>query len=291
MALKVVIFYQQGARGWTETYYAPGSTPAAFSQQYINYNSMIPFLALRANDVILTEVRVSLVGSPRVTYSTPFSQESINAQGEDSDAYNQDTYGEDALILVRSAGGLPRHVWIRGLPNIFISYGNSGDPQPPAELLSNIQAWGSQLVSMGLQIQNLQLPAPTSSSWYNVTYVENGPTGGQPNSVLLCPSIPPLSPPYGPLYFQGVPRNNLPGFPRIITPGVITAGTPLNSVYVPYLFRGSSAQVYPGKMKFTPLIYTYNSITSVAFATYGTRKTGRPTGLPRGRVSVVIRRQ
>lgn len=292
MPLKVVHFYQQGNRGWTETYYAPGSNPQQFASAYATTTNMTSWLNMRASDVFLTEVRVSLIGSPRVTYSTPFQLQSPNAFDIGA-TFNQDTYGEDALILVRAGNGIPRHIWLRGLPNQYISYDSSGQPTPPAAFLLYIANLGAAIVSNGLQIQNAQIPTPLSGAWINVNFVESGPTGAQPNSSLNFAGTVPITTPYPPLYFQGVPKNSLPGFPRIITPGVYTPGLApvLSQIFVPYLFRGPTAQVYPPKMKFTPLAYSYATITSIAFETYGIRKTGRPTGLPRGRASVAIKRQ
>lgn len=292
MSLKVTFFFAQAARGWTQTYYASGSSPSSWAASNINARSVSPFIDICANDVFLTEVRVSLVGSPRVTYSVPFNQQSINAY-DNATNYNQDTYGEDALLLLRSAGGIPRHVWIRGLPNVYIVYNVAGIPQPPAELLQAVSTLQSAILALGLQVQNNTIPTPTSGLWYNVAFVAAGPGGAQPNSYLYCPTIPTFPSPLPPIYFQGIPKNDLPGFPRIITPATVTAGTGGfgNNVYVPYRYRGSNTETYPAKMKFALLAYTYNTITSVVFSTYGTRKTGRPTGLPRGRSSVAIRRQ
>lgn len=292
MPLKVVHFYQQGSRGWTETYYATGSNPQSFATSYATPANMQNWMAFRANDVVLTEVRVSLIGSPRVTYSTPFNLFSINAF-DDVQNFNQDTYGEDALVLLRGATGIPRHLWLRGLPNIFISYGASGFPTPPAQFLSLINALGNAIVTSGLQIQNANIPTPSSGNWFNVAFVEAFSSGTAVSSILQCPIIPTFPNPLGPIYFQGVPRNLLPGFPRILTPISYVTGVPPanNQVYVPYLYRGNQANTYPPKMKFCLLSYTYAAITSVAFETYGVRKTGRPTGLPRGRAPVVIKRQ
>ena len=290
MALKVVVFYQQNARGWTETYYNSGSSPSAFSQANVNPVNMSNFMNMRADDVFMTEVRVSLIGSPRVTYSTPFNLTNSLATDLITD-YRQDTYGEDALILIRSADKIPRHVWIRGLPNIFINYTqDSGIPNPPAGLLIAIQQYISTLISMNLCIQNANIPTPLSGSWYNVTSVTQGGGGLNTSTAIEFSNLPSLSAPYPPFYFQGVPRNLLPGFPRIITPSAAII-TPTFAMTVPYLYRGATAITYPPKMKGTPLTYSYPAIVSGAFETYGTRKTGRPTGLPRGRASVVLRRQ
>jgi hypothetical protein len=290
MPLKIVMFYRQNARGWTETYYNNSSSPSAWCNQYATGLNLQNFMGMRADDVVMTEVRASLIGSPRVTYSVPLNLFSLNAL-DDITSFAQDTYGEDALVLLRSANNIPRHVWLRGLPNIFIVYSQeTGIPTPPASLISSIAQYAAMLQTMGLCIQNAVVPTPSSGVWYPVTSVTG--SGGTLNttSVITYANLPTLSPPYPPMYFQGVPRNLLPGFPRIITPSAsITLPAPTQNV--PYLYRGATEVTYPPKMKGTPLSYTYPSITSAAFETYGTRKTGRPTGLPRGRASVVIKRQ
>jgi hypothetical protein len=288
--LKVVLFYNQGQRGWTETYYANGASPTVWAQQFATYNYWTPFTNMRANDVTLVEVRVSQIGSPRVTYSLPFQLASENAYGSDASEFVQDTYGEDALLLVRSATGIPRHLWLRGLPNILIVYSQGGSPAPPALLISLIAQMQAQILQMGLQVQNVVVPGPTSNLWNPVLSATASPSVGNPLTTLVTTSQPIGVTAGSNLYFQGIPRNILPGFPRIIpVTGVVQTGSVWDN-FVPYLFRGPTAVVYPNKMKFCALQYTYPQIASVAFETYGVRKTGRPSGLPRGRAPAVIRR-
>ncbi len=290
-SLKVVLFYQQAARGWTETYYATGTSPQTWAQANINNSTMAPFVQMRANDVFLSEVRVSQIGSPRVTYSVPFYLASSNAYGADADDWVQDTYGEDALLLVRSGAGVPRHIWLRGLPNILIVYSPTGIPQPPGTLISYIGQLQSQILQLGLYINNVSVPIPTSASWAPVQSVAAAPTVGTPMAVLTTINQPLGVTAGSQVYFQGVPRELLHGFPRIATVSAIIQNGTVWDTYVSYLYRGATSVTYPPKMKFTSLVYVPNAITSLAFETYGTRKTGRPTGLPRGRAPAVIRRQ
>jgi hypothetical protein len=291
MALKVVLFYTQGQRGWTETYYAAGSTPQTYSQLYCTASNLQMFVDVRANDVTLVESRVSLIGSPRVVYATPFNLQSDVVGGTDQDDYVQDTYGEDVLLLVRAGPTIPRHIWLRGMPNIYITYFQDGTPNPPPELLYKITRLQASIVAMQLQIQNAVIPTPNSGLWFPVSYVTAGPTPALGASAVYVGTAPSISPPFPPLYFQGINRNQLPGFPRILTPISIGTGSPVLPVYVPYLYRGNQTETPGGKMKFAVLSYSYSLITNVLFSTYGTRKTGRPSGLPRGRAPAVVKRQ
>jgi hypothetical protein len=291
--LKVVFFYTQATRGWTETYYANGSTPATWVQaNQALLNNPFDIMNIRATDVILQEIRVSAIGSPRITYSLPLNYQSPNALEDPATTnYDQDSFGTDALLLVRSAAGIPRHIWLRGIPEIYVAYDEEGNPTPPAEFLQRVASFQSALLKLGMMIQNANVPPTGSPLWFTVAFVNANAVGGSPSSVLNVPTLPTMTSPYGQICFQGIPKNDLPGFPRILNPISLNAGTPLATITVPYRYRGSDPETYTPKMKFFVLNYQYNLITTVQFELYSSRKTGRPTNLPRGRAPAVVKRR
>ena len=71
MALKVVFFYNQASRGWTETFYSTSSTTPI---QFVNGNFTPKFysdlVAFRNQLTYLYAVRVSNVGSPRLSWTS-----------------------------------------------------------------------------------------------------------------------------------------------------------------------------------------------------------------------------
>jgi hypothetical protein len=287
MPLKVVFFYNATNEGWTETYYALGSDPQTYALQYLTQSRLQKFVNPRESNVTFFEARVSLIGSPRVTYSLVQNQ---LPQPLVASEFAPDVTAEDALILMRSLVGPPRHLWLRGLPESSVVYDTLGNPTPPAVLLAQIQAMATAMSAMNFCIQNATIPLPNANNWYQVTAMQPSLTNGSATVLTIAPQWAP-SPPYPPIYFQGLNKNLTPGFPRQLIPlSVLLSGT-VTEVTVPWLFRAPNNPFLPMKMKFTPLAYTTPTIQSVSFERYGTRKTGRPFGVPRGRSVVAVKRQ
>lgn len=284
MALKVVMFFNSYDRGWTETYYATGSSPIAYAAQYLTLANLTPFISWRAADVTFYEVRISLIGSPRVTYSI--------VQGQLPQP--QGVYGptqpegpaDDALVLLRSTVGISRHLWLRGLQASMVQYATDGTDNPPALLLSTIASIVSGMQQCQLCIQNATIPLPNSGLWTQVASAAPS-AGGPTNTTLTVAPASTLTPPYPALYFQGIPRNQMPGFPRTLIPIAVAGG----NVIVPWTYRSSTDPYVPPKLKYCTLTDTYNAINNGSFVKYGIRKTGRPFGVPRGRTPVTIKRQ
>lgn len=289
MALKVVFFFNAAQEGWTETYYAVGSDPKTWAQTNLTFANLSPFINIRAGFVSFFEARVSLIGSPRKTYSLVGTQLPPNPSAAFTNS-PPDVTAEDALCVLTSATGINRHLWVRGLVESEVVFDQAGTPTPPPLLLVELDAMFQSMVRMGLSIQNAVIPTPSSGAWFSV--VSMAPSASLvPSTVLTAgPSWTP-SLPYPPLYFQGIDKNMTPGFPRQLLPLFVTNISGSLEVTVPWLYRAASNPYSPKKMKFTPLVESYNPITSLTFERYGTRKTGRPFGVPRGRAAVAVKRQ
>jgi hypothetical protein len=289
MALKVVMFYNEGTRGWTETYYVNSSDPALWLKTYATSSNLRPFIYWRPPTVQLFDVRASLIGSPRVTSS--YIGPNLPQSGSSS-AVLQTTASEDLLIIIYSDSGLPRHLWIRGLPSVYVVYDKQGYAAFPADLRAWVGGMISSMQAMQMCIRNTQVPLPNSNAWYYVSEIESTQIANQAYSILTTGPGLPYGAPWPPIYCLGIDRNQLPGFPRIITPVNSATSGPGNWTFtVPYLFRAPTDPYYPKKMRFCQLVYAYYPITSYSLEDYGTRKTGRPTDVPRGRAPSVIKRQ
>ena len=193
------------------------------------------------------------------------------------------------MQLNSSLGNRPRKLWLRGLPDTLIEFDLNGNPEPPGALIAAVTGVVSGCMGLGYCIQNAAVPLPNAGSWYRV--VSMAPTaGGAPTTdLVVSPTINP-SAFGGAIYFQGLNRNLSPGFPRTLVPTSYVIGPP-SVVTVPWLYRANTNPYFPQKMKFFVLSEGYPAITSGAFARYGTHKTGRAFGVPRGRILTGIRRQ
>ena len=116
---KVVLsFIDINGATWSEVYYAPGSTPR------LVFGTIYPQLLVRLQSLcqqhMLTHIRVSLVGSPRVTYQRTVNMAGFAATG----ATGPLPISTAAVIGLQGESSGQRKLWLRGMPAVWQSRSN-----------------------------------------------------------------------------------------------------------------------------------------------------------------------
>lgn len=285
---KVVIFYNQGSGGFTETWYSTGEDPRTVAN--LLEDRLIPDLINWRHELtVLKAMRVSRIGAERTSYLRRFSP-NYRGRKRTTSTNTPDVISTDAVIKVNALQAGSKRMFIRGLADVDVERTPTGDDKPSADLIAGL----SSLVGVA-QIQSWRLrimtqPPGGALVWTyvsgvvpfvgNPTYSTLETNGAVPGYIAVGDTI----------IIQGVPQDDLPGFPRTArVAGIVGGGTP--GVIIQFRER-ASANVYPTKMRFTKLIWTYPGVASFTedtFERFSERKTGRPFGLLRGRARSVVR--
>jgi hypothetical protein len=290
MPLKIVIFYNQNQRGWTETYYSPSSsTPRDFIRA-IRPISLSQFVKFRNKTVFLYGIRASVIGQNRNSFTSVFiGDQAITGLGDANDKTGPDVTTTDGFVDLYAANGAKRPLYLRGLNETDVNISIIGQPVPGANLTDGIQGMVATIKGQGWCIQQEQRPPNAALLWYPVTTV--APNNDLALITLFGTITFQGAAPYQ-VVFQGIPRDDLPGFPRMATVlGSVVAGG--NTILtISYRVRNQGGGTYaPVKLKVTQVVNTYQPITDYDFVGFGERKTGRPIGVSRGRTRPAVRAQ
>jgi hypothetical protein len=286
VASKIVLFFNQGSAGFTETYYQTLNDPVAAINAIpaLFYKKAV---AIRAAGTVLWGVRGSNLGLQRKSIFYPQSSLYKATQGgADTDP---DVISTDAVWRLYADAGYTRSIFLRGLRDSDVLRDSDGTMQPSAKLITQVNEYISAMKAAGMMIQHLQTPPDLPVPWYPVAQVSANPAGG-PYSVVTtnAPLGAGFAQPNSKAVFQNVPRNDLPGFGRIM-PVRSVAAPPATAILIPYRYRGSEPITYPQKMRFTLLNYQYSAISFGNFVKFSERKTGRPFGMSLGRAQAVVK--
>ena len=285
MALKLTLFFNMNQQGWTETWYHPSSLdPVAFINglQDAFYQASVAF---RGPNVLLYAIRASVVGT-RKNYSYPLQRYNYTGPPSGGAGDYQEDVATDAVFKIYGQLGQKRHVFFRGLRDLDVEKTLDGADNPSARLTKLVGLWIAQLAAYNLSIQYLVKPPNGGLVYYPVDIVAPF-SATSPNSNLAVPVPVPLGGTSGILLFQGIPRNDLPGFPKQVAP-ISQTGTTPNTVMIPYRYRAQTATYSPQKLKFCILTYAYDVVSFPEFVSFSERKTGRAFGASRGRSRVAV---
>jgi hypothetical protein len=289
MPLKIVMFYNQVAEGWTETYYV-NTLQDPYSYIFSITNPQLqPLVTFRHSSVYIYAIRATTIGGIRQSY-TYFYPGSAQLTGQPVGiAFGipapvgqlawAGPSSEDLHCTLIDINNHKRPLYLRGLNQVDVIRNPNGQSAPSPYLAGGIKAMNTALMKLGWCIQYENRPPNNGLVWNQVMTV--APTAaGSPFSQLTLANAPVgIVPGQTQIVFQGIPTDYLPGFPRITIP--VAAGG--MAITVPWLFRANSTPYQPQKMKYTVVNNGYGQIIGTIPGEFSERKTGRAFGVPRGR--------
>lgn len=292
MPLKVVLFYNQFAEGFTETYYV-NTTQSPYQWIGNTTNKQLYFfVGFRHASVSLYAIRATTVGGPRQSFTYVYGGASAmvgsNPNGTQFIGPTADVSSTDAFCDLYDAFGKKRPLYVRGLNDYDVVRNTAGQSVPSSGLTNALQNMLYAMQSLGFCIQ-WQTRPPTNGLVWNQAFTLTGIGTG--TTIALTGPVPGLVIGSSQIVFQGIQTDYMPGFPRITTPTYASAAAPW-SITIPYLARFPVANVFiPNKLKFCLVADQYTAITGLTFNVFGERKTGRAFGVPRGRSRAKVRAQ
>lgn len=279
MPCKLVLYFNQFASGFSETYYHPSTNPITLADSLSNafYQAAA---APRSVDTILVAARFSDTLPPRAsTLVRPYPV----AQGTRSGTLDvgPDVVSTDAVWLLTSSLGATRRLFMRGLADQDVRRDIFGNDLPSATLRTLTYAWLQALFAAGFSIRTSQRPPNAGLVWSPVIRVARDPESSARSSYFISTSATQLFTRGQSVQFNGVPKS-LPRFPR---KAVITNAVRVDDVWWYFLQYGLPGGVFvdPPTMRVTPSSYAYSVISRWAFERFSEHKTGRPFGSLRGR--------
>lgn len=295
MPLKVTVFYNQTRNGFTETMYSNTEDPKAFCQGW-SAADLYRLVYWRATGTYLYAMKAALIGSPRVSFTRLFTTPGNQYYPVPSASKAPDIISSDAVFRLYDAGNGSAIHYFRGLPDTAINRDpTSGQDIPAPPLIDGVNEWVKAFVNNGASLRSQKRPPTADGPWFPVTNV----SGSAPNSPYTFIETPTQTSINLSLYpqvvFQGVPRDDLPGFPLIASIVSQTTTSPFGIV-VRYRYRGALTTTQPVKMKFVVLTYNYAALAGAPTSTpdfekFAERKAGRPFGVQRGRARSVVKAQ
>lgn len=297
MALKIVVFYNEGAEGFTETYYANTTTnPYAYINSLTN-KQLYPLVSYRDQNTLLYAIRASTIGPTRQSYTYVYAGNSamnglgpVNQNQPGPTSSLPDVTSTDAFCALYDIAGKRRPLYVRGLNDSDTILLQNGQSTPSPYLNKGLMGHGSALVSLGWCIQWENRP-PAGLAWYYPVICAPGTVAG--TAVLTFnEQIAGVVPQQSALLFQGVNRNTFPGFPRQPIVYSVTNVGGLWQYYIAWSVRQTTPPPsIPAKMRCCLVSYQYTPINELLFEKFGERKTGRAFGVPRGRSRAVVKAQ
>lgn len=291
--LKVVLFFDSGAVGWTETYYAEGDDPFEFVAPILppfNIGAILGLLQVRrgmlAGNIKITRIRASVEGQPRnaaVAVPRAANQMGLINLAEPTEDWTT------VLVRITSRGGTPagvfnRNLYLGGIPEANVVGPEGYVPIPPFSTaflefrdLLKTAPWKSKV-----------RPAVTRANSGLITEFVVGPTG---RTAEIQPDLLPGFLGANSVIIRGLkaPRG-WNGSHKAVS---ANANPPLTGTST---FIGPTRRSNPSLPLFNAnqdariqaiVDYQYLSIAAVIDERLVEHKRGRPFGAPRGRRSVV----
>lgn len=282
---KIVIFYNQGPRGFSETYWLPDQNPKAAADGLTNQflNAMVGF---RAQNTSIYAIRASNEGPPRLSYLRLAGFQFQGASGLTAESL-PDVITTTAVVRLSSAAGVTRRVFLRGLPDDLVVRNIFARDTPPAAMIAAIDKYTKALATAGMQIRYQLRPPAGGLAFQQVSALIQPPDLPQYTQITFVP-VAGFAPVTGAnIVFSGIdPRlRDFPRIAKITSVGVIGVTQTLNIAYR----MPAGGLVSPAKMKMLNLVYGLSPIAEGDFERFSEHKTGRPFGLLRGRSRAVLR--
>ena len=292
MASKIVLFYNQGQTGWTETYYS-NYTVAQIDPYTAGWKKFLTArVALFGGPTSIYGMRVSTEGNAREAYFWPFFNIWAPYAPTAGAVTNTPTVvSVDAQLSLFDPTTKKRNLWIRGLAASLVTRDLQGFMiyNPTLQKLIQNLVSAMQDSTVNLQIRSLVAPPAAGLFYMQAIKLQQNAANAHWTDILtnIAPNFVIANQPQA--RFLGVPHDDLPGFPRQALVVAQSAIAPF-TVTIPYRFR-ALAPVTPPKMTLTQLAFLYTPISFQQFERFSDHKTGRPFGTLRGRARALVTAQ
>lgn len=273
---KLTLFFEQGDRGWTETFYGNYNDPIDAAESVrLNFSTI---LGPRSSSCYWSFVRATDVTVPRKFFLLP-----VNKVGARPTQNGDESVTIAALFKL--VGTIPqnavRHIWIRGLTDEDVSLGAPQDvPEPSAALVAAMAVYTQYMQALATQWLIQAKPvALAPNQWRQVQTVQANvalPTSQSdiiPFDTSTLPAVGSV------VYFRGVQALQLPGLRGNF---VVTKSTAATSFTIGYRYKNNIPTVSPGTMYWRSATPVYIPVTRIDFEGFSSRDTGRPFDVPRG---------
>jgi hypothetical protein len=286
MGLRVTLFYNQFAAGWSETWFKEDSSPPALIPP-LDYAACEKAIRFRARGTILKAIRYTADTANGQSNSFALNLEPYKNYGETDTVSDPDIVAATCVFKLSGAVGVRRRIFLRGMEDIEITR----SPTTGADILDATtrdatDAFWAAAKTAGWKIR--QQVSPKNAVVQQYAVLRMAPSAGNPNytEVFLTSSLPWQVAPIPGIRFTRIPFDNLPGFPRKTVP--VSFSLVSNSVTIPYRMR-QAGEYAPPVMKALVVAYTYPAFTTQQFERFSFHKTGRPFGSLRGRSRSLVR--
>jgi len=283
MAVKINLFYNQAAAGWSETYYASTNDPYTLVNSLTD-RQLQAFVWFRSSLTQFYAVRASVVGSPRVSYSRLLPSKFYGSNALSVGTDTPDVVSTDAVCKLTGVARQVRRVFIRGLPDDAIKRDAYGAFVPSSSLTKGLDSMLSQIAGLGWQIQYYQKPAGGGITKYGLLLISPSTDHGNWTTLKLNNAAQPFVEGDN-VVFQKVPTKYLPRFPRqaVVKATGVSGSFATISIAYPML----TTSFAPANMQVFKRTLLYDPIAQLDFERFSEHKTGRPIGLLRGRSPAV----
>jgi hypothetical protein len=298
MPCKVVVFYNQAERGWSETFYIPDSVPPVTLNSTAWVSFLTAAIGLRAAPCVIKAVRITPIGVATVSqlYVTSSQYYSGGTNGLGSGLLPDPSSTDAVFQLYNFALTTKRRIFVRGLPDAWVIRDAQGNDLQAGTFITAYNKFFSGMTGLGGEIRRTLPPGAPPNQLISVQQVNAHVTN--PNwSTLTLAAASTYNLATNPIILsRGVPFDDLPGFPRRATVVALSDANPF-TVTIAYRFRNTQA-VHPKNMRIQQTAYAYEFIkpaTSTTggwiFERFSEHKTGRPFGSLRGRSRALVRAQ
>lgn len=291
MPSRILVYINQANRGFSETYYTNASFDVFSPDDPFVVNFLRARVRLLSAPSVIYAIRSSAVDPPRrsLLFNLGNKYQAGKVQSGAPISGEPDPVSTDAVIKFGDGTGAFRNLFLRGLPDAFVSRDRFGNDEQLPIFGGALFDFYRTFAGLGLRIRVAQ-KAPTIG-FTPISVISITADGLNPHhSVIALRAAPNFNLATRPqVRFQQIDTDNTPGFPRIAEVLDQSNVAPF-SVTIPYRLR-NAGPVTPPNMRMIPLGYIYNQITSFAFMRFSERKTGRPFGSLRGRARALVRAQ
>jgi hypothetical protein len=279
VAIKLVFFYNQGASGFSETYYVPGSDPKA-AVQTIDYATAVNLSFWRHPNCYLWAVRGSTVVPPKSSYLQIWSTYFKGTGSTTAFDTWPDVQSTDCVVRLSSTNNHSRRVYFRGLRDMDVMTSPIGVAQPSAWLANGISNAAASMQAKSFQIRFTQLPPDAGLLWHGVVSVQPSLlTNYMASATVGAGEIGAFN--KGDLViFQGADHRVLMRFPRVAR--IVQIDTVGGKFDFAYAIPGGQMTITP-KLRVTKLVYAYDNISGHVIERFSEHKTGRFFGQLRGK--------
>lgn len=299
MPCKLVLFYEQQQRGWSETWYFNSSVPKGVIREVCKSDFLTAAVTFRHPLTYLRAARATNIGSPKLSYAVDFgytykgSTQAIYVEGPD-------VCSTDAVVAVDAPTVGRKRMFIRGLNDEDVKRSQDGTDVPTGYLRAGLINYLNAAAAKFLALRRLVQPPDSAQTWYPVISVKKV-VGDIPHSDII--TLDPVAAPIAAntiVRFSRTPFNDLPGFPSSAKVLVMNPNGE-NGIRINYYLR-EQATTFTKSMQLTSQIFDYPIIDRVqqvplgsgsplVFERFSEHKTGRPFNQLRGRARSKVRAQ